>query len=95
MSACGAGAGSGRVAIVTGGSRGIGRETGVRLAKDGFGVVVNFASDKDDADAAVTAISDAGGNAIAFQPDGKDDEAVARMARRAPAGQARATGRHR
>ncbi|NEE40401.1 SDR family NAD(P)-dependent oxidoreductase, partial [Streptomyces sp. SID7982] len=38
-----------RVAVVTGGSRGIGRESAERLAADGFAVVVNYAGNKTEA----------------------------------------------
>lgn len=46
-----------RVAIVTGGSRGIGRETVTRLAADGFAVVVGYAGNRDLAQAAVKFVS--------------------------------------
>ena len=50
-----------RVAVVTGGSRGIGRETAERLAADGFAVVVNYAGNEAEADEAVAAITATGG----------------------------------
>ena len=63
-----------RVAIVTGGSRGIGRAIVRRLAADGFKVVVNYAGNQQEADAAV---QEAGaGNAIAVQADVADEHAV-------------------
>jgi 3-oxoacyl-[acyl-carrier protein] reductase len=65
-----------RVAIVTGGSRGIGRETAERLSKDGFAVVVNYAGNQDEADAAVKSITDTGGEAIAVRADVADEKAV-------------------
>jgi 3-oxoacyl-[acyl-carrier protein] reductase len=68
---------NGRVAIVTGGSRGIGRETAERLSKDGFAIVVNYAGNQEEADAAVKSITDAGGRAVAAQADVADAEAVA------------------
>src|SRR5918995_5686144 len=70
---------NGRVAIVTGGSRGIGRETAERLSKDGFAIVLNYAGNEQEADAAVKAITDAGGRATAVQADVADDEAVVRL----------------
>ena len=70
---------NGRVAIVTGGSRGIGRETAERLSKDGFAIVVNYAGNEQEADAAVKTITDAGGRATAVQADVADDEAVMRL----------------
>jgi 3-oxoacyl-[acyl-carrier protein] reductase len=66
-----------RVAIVTGGSRGIGRETASRLARDGYAVVVNYAGNKTEADAAVQALRESGGRAMAVQADVADETAVA------------------
>lgn len=68
-----------RVAIVTGGSRGIGRETAERLAGDGFAVVVNFAGNQAEADKAVAAITEAGGQALAFRADVADETEVAAL----------------
>ncbi|MFF0072891.1 SDR family oxidoreductase [Streptomyces sp. NPDC005494] len=68
-----------RVAVVTGGSRGIGRESVERLAADGFAVVVNYAGSKGEADAAVAAVVSAGGAALAHQADVADERAVAAL----------------
>ena len=65
------------VAIVTGGSRGIGRAVSARLGADGFAVGVVFASNKEEADAAVAEIAAAGGRALAQSADIADEEAVA------------------
>jgi 3-oxoacyl-[acyl-carrier protein] reductase len=62
-------------AIVTGGSRGIGAAVCRRLARDGFGVVVNYAGSKDDA-AVVAEITAAGGRVRAVQGDVSDPAAV-------------------
>ncbi|MFB9902837.1 SDR family oxidoreductase [Allokutzneria oryzae] len=70
---------TGRVAIVTGGSRGIGREAAQRLASEGFPVVVNYAGNEAEAAKAVTTITEAGGRAIAFRADVSDPEAVAAL----------------
>jgi 3-oxoacyl-[acyl-carrier protein] reductase len=72
-----------RVAVVTGGSRGIGRETVSRLAADGFAVVVGYAGRSADADEAVTEVTDKGGQAIAVQADVADEQAVAALFDRA------------
>jgi 3-oxoacyl-[acyl-carrier protein] reductase len=68
-----------RVAIVTGGSRGIGRETVSRLAADGFAVAVVYAGRAADADAAVEEVTAKGGRAIAVQADVADEQAVAAL----------------
>ncbi|WP_322013459.1 SDR family oxidoreductase [Paraburkholderia sp. J12] len=56
-----------RVAIVTGASRGIGRAIALRLAKDGFSVVVNYAGNEARAAEVVSAIRAAGGAAVAVR----------------------------
>jgi len=56
-------------AIVTGASRGIGRATAERLAKDGATVVVNYATSAQEADAVVERIKTQGGKALAIQAD--------------------------
>ncbi|MFH8393209.1 SDR family oxidoreductase [Streptomyces sp. NPDC018036] len=68
-----------RVAIVTGGSRGIGRESAERLAREGFAVVVNYAGNAAEADKAVAAIAEAGGQAVAFRADVAEEAEVAAL----------------
>jgi 3-oxoacyl-[acyl-carrier protein] reductase len=68
-----------RIAVVTGGSRGIGREIVSRLAADGMAVVVGYAGNKDRAEEAVAAVTGAGGQAVAVQADVADEDAVAAM----------------
>jgi 3-oxoacyl-[acyl-carrier protein] reductase len=58
-----------KTAIVTGASRGIGKSVAKRLARDGFAVVVNYASNVKEADATVAEIQSAGGQAIAVKAD--------------------------
>lgn len=59
----------GKVALVTGAGRGIGREIAIRLARDGAMVVVHYASSKSGADETVAEIEAAGGSAVAYQAD--------------------------
>ncbi|MEV0201171.1 SDR family oxidoreductase [Nonomuraea sp. NPDC050691] len=68
---------SSRVAVVTGGSRGIGRASARRLARDGVAVVVGYAGDKAEAEAAVREIAEAGGEAVAVRADVADEHAAA------------------
>lgn len=60
---------AGPVLLVTGGSRGIGAAVCVAAAKAGWRVAVNYATNRDAADAVVGAIEAAGGSAIAVQGD--------------------------
>lgn len=59
----------GKVAIVTGASRGIGRAIALRLSQEGASVVVNYARGADQAKDVVSAIEAAGGKALAVQAD--------------------------
>jgi len=59
----------GKVAIVTGASRGIGRTIAEQLASQGASVVINYSSSSAKADEVVQAIGNAGGQAIAVQAD--------------------------
>jgi 3-oxoacyl-[acyl-carrier protein] reductase len=65
-----------RVALVTGGSRGIGAAIAKRLAADGASVAITYAKDAEAAASVVKAIEGAGGKAIAIQANASDAEAV-------------------
>src|SRR5580704_16672273 len=65
-----------KVALVTGGSRGIGAAIAKRLAADGASVAITYAKDASAASAVVKAIEQDGGKAIAIQADAADAEAA-------------------
>jgi 3-oxoacyl-[acyl-carrier protein] reductase len=67
---------AGKVAVVTGGSRGIGAAIAKRLAADGASVAITYAKDASAASAVVKAIERDGGKVIAIQADAADVEAV-------------------
>ncbi|MBO6944277.1 glucose 1-dehydrogenase [Altererythrobacter sp.] len=60
---------AGKTAVVTGGSRDIGRAVCVKLGSEGANVVVNYNSNEDDADATLAAVEAAGGKAIKVKAD--------------------------
>ena len=70
---------TGRTALVTGASRGIGRATAVALASAGADVAVNYRTGEKDAASVVEAITTAGGRAISVHADVSDHDACSRM----------------
>lgn len=70
---------TGKIALVTGASKGIGASIAEHLAAEGASVVVNYASSKSGADAVVKRITDNGGKAIAVQADVSKPEDISRI----------------
>lgn len=70
-----------KVALVTGASRGIGRACALRLAKDGFTVVVNYAHSAKEAEAVLATIRENGGDGMIYQADVSRLDDVKRMMR--------------
>src|SRR5690242_14645738 len=70
---------AGKVAVVTGASKGIGASIAKQLAGAGASVVVNYAAAKDDAERVVAAIKQKGGKAIAIQGDVGKEADVKRL----------------
>ncbi|WP_455358196.1 SDR family oxidoreductase [Streptomyces sp. SYSU K21746] len=77
---------TGRTALVTGGSRGIGAATALRLAQDGADVAVTYVSGEDAARDVVRKIEATGRRGIAIRADSGDADAVADAVRRAADG---------
>jgi len=72
----------GKIALVTGGSRGIGAGIAKRLATDGAAVAITYSKDADAASSVVKSIEQKGGKAIAIQADSTDADAIKRAVER-------------
>ena len=70
-----------KVAIVTGASKGIGRACALRLAKDGYTVVINYGHSDAEAEEVLEAIKKEGGDAITYKADVSDINQVKQMMR--------------
>ena len=76
---------AGKVALVTGAGRDIGREIALVLGREGAAVAVNYAKSRDEAEAAAAEIRQGGSRAVAIDADVTDYAAVRRMAERVAA----------
>lgn len=70
---------NGKVALVTGSGRGIGREIALRLARDGASVIAHYSGSREGAESIVQEIRASGGSAVAYQADIRNREEVVRM----------------
>src|SRR5258708_1192399 len=70
---------AGKVAVVTGASKGIGASIAKHLAAEGAAIVVNYASSKEGAERVVAAIVQKGGKAVAVQADLAKESDVRRL----------------
>jgi NAD(P)-dependent dehydrogenase (short-subunit alcohol dehydrogenase family) len=74
-----------KIAIVTGGSSGIGRHAAIRLAERGAGVILTYNGNREGADVTVAAIEERGGTAVALQLDVGESHTFDAFAERASA----------
>src|ERR1700731_5048924 len=70
---------TGKVAVVTGASKGIGASIAKHLAAEGASVVVNYSSSKEGADKVVKEITAKGGKAVALQGDVSEQADITRL----------------
>lgn len=69
----------GKIALVTGGSRGIGRAVAIELAKEGATVAINYAGNKAAAEEVQNIITEMGGKAMIIQADVSDEKSATQM----------------
>lgn len=74
-----------KIALITGGSRGLGRDMALNLAKAGNDIVLTYHSNKEEADKVVKAIQEVGQNAFALQLDTSDTKQFAAFAEKVKA----------
>ena len=72
-----------KIALITGGSRGIGAATATLLARQSYIVIVNYATDQQSATNVVDKIKTFGGRAVAIQADISNDDQVVDMVNQA------------
>ena len=65
-----------KYALITGASRGLGRAVALRLAKDGFAVIINYQSNKEAAEETLKQVQEAGGNGELLPFDVSDSKAI-------------------
>lgn len=70
---------AGKVAVITGGSKGIGNAIAKRFGEEKMKVVINYNSDQAGAEKAVDQIKDAGGEGVAVQADISSEEGVQKL----------------
>lgn len=61
-----------KIALITGGSRGLGKNSAIKIAQKGLDVIITYKNGKDKAEAVVKEIQEMGRNAVAFQLDTSD-----------------------
>jgi len=84
-----------KIALITGGSRGLGRNTAAHLARQGIDAVLTYHANRAEADAAVAEIGALGGKAVALQLDTSDTSGFAAFAERLKAALKENWGRER
>jgi 3-oxoacyl-[acyl-carrier protein] reductase len=76
-------ASSSKVALITGASRGLGRQLAARFGREHWRIVVNFKEQKQDAEDVAKSVTQRGGRAIVYQADVRNKESVEQMVKTA------------